>query len=143
MFVAMFGKTVKTPLFGVEVPVVAHRLAQIDKGSGIAMICTFGDVTDVIWWRELDLPNRAIIGWDGRIIDEAPEVITSARGKEVFAEIVATDADALERMTRILAERQDQLESHLAARAAKSDARAIEERTSALLGRVRDFFKMR
>ena len=47
----LFGKTVKTPLFGVEVPVVAHRLAQIDKGSGIAMICTFGDVTDVIWWR--------------------------------------------------------------------------------------------
>jgi valyl-tRNA synthetase len=71
----LFGKTVKTPLFGVEVPVVAHRLAQIDKGSGIAMICTFGDVTDVIWWRELNLPNRAIIGWDGRVISEAPEVI--------------------------------------------------------------------
>jgi small-conductance mechanosensitive channel/CRP-like cAMP-binding protein len=63
--------------------------------------------------------------------------------KDIFAEIVATDADAIERMTRILAERQDQLESHLAARAAKSDALAIEERTNALLGRVRDFFKMR
>ena len=84
----MFGKTVRTPLFDVEVPVVAHRLAQIDKGSGIAMICTFGDVTDVIWWRELDLPNRAIIGWDGRIIDEMPDVITSARGQEIFAELV-------------------------------------------------------
>ncbi|NBW73117.1 MAG: valine--tRNA ligase, partial [Microbacteriaceae bacterium] len=36
----LFGKTVRTPLFGVEVPVVSHRLAQIDKGSGIAMICT-------------------------------------------------------------------------------------------------------
>jgi len=85
---SLFGKTVRTPLFDVEVPVVAHRLAQIDKGSGIAMICTFGDVTDVIWWRELDLPNRAIIGWDGRIIDEMPEVITSEKGKEVFAELV-------------------------------------------------------
>jgi valyl-tRNA synthetase len=84
----LFGKTVRTPLFDVEVPVVAHRLAQIDKGSGIAMICTFGDVTDVIWWRELDLPNRAIIGWDGRINDEMPDVITSAKGKEVFAELV-------------------------------------------------------
>jgi valyl-tRNA synthetase len=81
----MFGKTVTTPLFGVEVPVVAHRLASQEKGSGIAMICTFGDVTDVIWWRELDLPNRAILGWDGRIISEAPEVITSEKGKEVFA----------------------------------------------------------
>jgi len=83
----MFGKTVKTPLFGVEVPVLAHHLAQKDKGSGIAMICTFGDVTDVIWWRELDLPNRAILGWDGRIISEAPEVIQDAKGKEAFSQL--------------------------------------------------------
>ena len=83
----MFGKAVKTPLFGVEVPVLAHHLAQKDKGSGIAMICTFGDVTDVIWWRELDLPNRAILGWDGRIVSEAPEVISDAKGKEVFAQL--------------------------------------------------------
>ena len=83
----MFGKNVKTPLFGVEVPVLAHHLAQKDKGSGIAMICTFGDVTDVIWWRELDLPNRAILGWDGRIISEAPEIISDAKGKEVFAQL--------------------------------------------------------
>ena len=83
----LFGKTVTTPLFGVEVPVLAHRLAQIDKGSGIAMICTFGDVTDVIWWRELDLPNRAIIGWDGRLLEDAPDVITSHEGKAVYAEL--------------------------------------------------------
>ena len=62
-----FGTTVRTPLFDVEVPVLPHPLAQPDKGSGIAMICTFGDVTDIIWWRELDLPNRTIIGKDGRI----------------------------------------------------------------------------
>ena len=83
----MFGKSVKTPLFGVEVPVLAHHLAQKDKGSGIAMICTFGDVTDVIWWRELDLPNRAILGWDGRIVSEAPDVISDTKGKEVFAQL--------------------------------------------------------
>ena len=58
----LFGTTVRTPLFDVEVPVLAHPLAQKDKGSGIAMICTFGDVTDIIWWRELDLPNRTILG---------------------------------------------------------------------------------
>ena len=83
----MFGKTVKTPLFGVEVPVLAHHLAQKDKGSGIAMICTFGDVTDVIWWRELDLPNRAILGWDGRIVSDAPAAIQDAKGKEVFSQL--------------------------------------------------------
>ncbi|MGI9825186.1 valine--tRNA ligase [Agromyces sp. Marseille-Q5079] len=83
----LFGTTVTSPVFGVDVPVLAHHLAQKDKGTGIAMICTFGDVTDVVWWRELDLPNRAIIGFDGRIIAEAPEAITSEAGRAAFAEI--------------------------------------------------------
>ena len=83
----LFGSTVTTPLFGVEVPVLAHHLAQIDKGSGIAMICTFGDVTDVVWWRELDLPNRTIIGADGRILPDAPEAITSPAALETYAEL--------------------------------------------------------
>lgn len=105
---SLFGKTVTTPLFGVEVPVVAHRLAQIDKGSGIAMICTFGDVTDVIWWRELDLPNRAIIGWDGRIISEAPEAITSEQGKAAFAELAGkTTFSAKARIVELLQESGD------------------------------------
>ena len=63
----LFGTTVITPLFGVEIPVVAHRLADPEKGSGIAMICTFGDLTDVVWWRELSLPTRTIIGRNGRL----------------------------------------------------------------------------
>ncbi|TFD13741.1 valine--tRNA ligase [Cryobacterium sp. TMT4-10] len=84
---ALFGSTVRTPLFDVEVPILAHHLAQKDKGSGIAMICTFGDVTDVIWWRELDLPNRAIMGFDGRIIAEAPEAITSEAGRAAYAQL--------------------------------------------------------
>ena len=83
----LFGQTVTTPVFGVEVPVVAHHLAQKDKGTGIAMICTFGDVTDVTWWRELNLPNRAIIGFDGRIVPDAPEAIDSEAGLAAFAEL--------------------------------------------------------
>lgn len=106
----LFGKTVKTPLFDVEVPVVAHRLAQIDKGSGIAMICTFGDVTDIIWWRELDLPNRAIIGWDGRIVEEMPDAITSARGKEIYTELVGkTIFSAKQRIVELLQESGDMI----------------------------------
>ena len=69
----LFGSTVRTPLYGVEVPVVAHELAQPDKGTGIAMICTFGDATDVTWWRELDLNMRPIIGRNGRILAETPD----------------------------------------------------------------------
>ena len=83
----LFGTTVRTPIFDVEVPIVAHHLAKQDKGTGIAMICTFGDVTDVIWWRELDLPNRAILGFDGRVLQDTPEAITSEAGREAYAQI--------------------------------------------------------
>jgi valyl-tRNA synthetase len=83
----LFGTTVTTPLFGVEVPVLAHHLAQRDKGSGIAMICTFGDLTDVVWWRELDLPNRTIIGRDGRIVADAPDAISGEEAKAAYAEL--------------------------------------------------------
>ena len=58
---------------------LAHRLAEPDKGAGIAMCCTFGDLTDVQWWRELQLPVRAVIGRDGRILAETPPWITSDR----------------------------------------------------------------
>jgi valyl-tRNA synthetase len=63
----LFGKDVITPLFGVRVPVRPHPLADPEKGTGIAMICTFGDVTDVIWWRELGLPVRAILQPNGAL----------------------------------------------------------------------------
>jgi valyl-tRNA synthetase len=67
-YAPLFSTSVVTPLFGVEVPIVAHELADPDKGTGIAMICTFGDTTDVTWWRELALPTRALIGRDGRFL---------------------------------------------------------------------------
>ena len=68
-FQPLFGQKATTPLFGVEVPIVAHRLADPEKGTGAAMICTFGDTTDVTWWRELSLPIRAIVQRDGRLRD--------------------------------------------------------------------------
>ena len=63
----LFGTEVSTPLFGARIPVKAHVLADPEKGSGIAMICTFGDITDVTWWRELALPVRAVIQADGTL----------------------------------------------------------------------------
>src|SRR5450756_2292812 len=99
----LFGHTVLTPVFGIEVPVVAHRLASIDKGSGIAMICTFGDVTDVIWWRELSLPTRAILGWDGRVLEETPPGLESPRASAAYAELAGkTVFSARERMIELL-----------------------------------------
>ena len=63
----LFGSHVATPLFGARVPVLAHALADPAKGSGIAMICTFGDITDVTWWRELKLPVRAVMQPNGTL----------------------------------------------------------------------------
>jgi valyl-tRNA synthetase len=63
----LFGSDVITPLFGVRVPVRAHALADPEKGSGVAMICTFGDLADVTWWRELSLPVRAVIQPNGAL----------------------------------------------------------------------------
>ncbi|MGY4720029.1 valine--tRNA ligase [Naumannella cuiyingiana] len=87
----LFGETVTSPIFDVEVPVLAHPAAEMDKGAGIAMCCTFGDLTDVAWWRELQLPTRVIIGRDGRLSRETPDWLVNAgpyaelAGKTVFS----------------------------------------------------------
>src|SRR5690606_39124688 len=104
----LFGTSVTTPIFRLEVPLVAHHLAQTAKGRGIAMICTFGDVTDVVWWRELDLPNRTIIGRDGRIIDDAPDALTTDAAKAAYAELAGkTVFSAKARMVELLRESGD------------------------------------
>ena len=104
----LFGTTVTSPVFKVDVPVVAHPLADPEKGSGIAMICTFGDLTDVIWWRELNLPTRPILGWDGRIIRETPAWITDESAREAYAAIAgATVFTAKERTVGLLTESGD------------------------------------
>ncbi|MCA0331771.1 MAG: valine--tRNA ligase [Actinobacteria bacterium] len=101
----LFGSTVTTPLFGVEVPVVAHHLADPEKGSGIAMICTFGDTTDVTWWRELQLPTRPVIGWDGRILRDTPEWIPTEAGRAAYEAIAGLTAfSAKEKMVELLTE---------------------------------------
>ena len=86
----LFGTTVRTPVFDAEVPVKAHHLADPEKGSGIAMICTFGDLTDVTWWRELQLPTRAIVGMDGRILADAPDGVDATAYSRLAGKTVHT-----------------------------------------------------
>ena len=100
----LFGKKVTSPVFGVEVEVKAHPLAKADKGSGIAMVCTFGDLTDVTWWRELQLPTRAIVGRDGRIIGDTPDWITTDAGRAAYDAIAGkTVFSAKEAVVELLA----------------------------------------
>src|SRR4029434_647512 len=111
----LFGREVITPLFGVPVPVKAHSLADPEKGSGIAMICTFGDLTDVTWWRELSLPVRAVImpngafrpvtfgsqGWESRDAARAQTVsdqwttLSAAKARTRIVELLRESGDMI------------------------------------------------
>ncbi|HEX5215228.1 MAG TPA: valine--tRNA ligase [Vicinamibacterales bacterium] len=115
----LFGKHVITPLFGVPVPVRPHPLADPEKGTGIAMICTFGDLTDVVWWRELSLPVRAIIQANGTLKP-------IAWGSAGFPSIDAAAAQA----------RYDTMANLTAARARARIVELLKE-TAALVGDIR------
>src|SRR5690242_8917636 len=105
---ALFGSTVTSPVFGVEVPVVAHEAAEPDKGAGIAMCCTFGDLTDVQWWRELQLPVRTVIGRDGRLLRETPEWLSAEPAASAYAQLAGkTTFSAREAMVGKLRESGD------------------------------------
>jgi len=99
----LFGTTVTSPVFGVEIPVLAHPAAEPDKGAGIAMCCTFGDLTDVMWWRELQLPVRTLLGRDGRMSRETPEWLGGEQAATAYAELQGRTAfSAREAMVALL-----------------------------------------
>ena len=101
----LFGSTVTTPVFGVEVPVRAHKLAEPDKGTGIAMICTFGDLTDVIWWRELDLDTRAVLGKDGRFPADPPAWLDTDEARHAYGRFAGKAAGGAQQvMVELLTE---------------------------------------
>ncbi|HYO38471.1 MAG TPA: valine--tRNA ligase [Nocardioidaceae bacterium] len=105
---ALFGTTVTSPVFGVEIPVLAHAAAEQDKGSGLVMCCTFGDLTDVTWWRELDLPVRTVIGRDGRLLRETPEWLSQEPAAAAYASMAGkTSFSAREAMVGLLREHGD------------------------------------
>jgi valyl-tRNA synthetase len=104
-FQAWFGQHARGPLFGMRVPILAHPLADPDKGTGIAMVCTFGDLTDVIWWRELGLPTRAVIDHAGRLKPDTPAWIDTPDGIAHYQSIAgATAVDARRRVVDALAD---------------------------------------
>ena len=93
----LFGTEVVTPLFHARVPVRAHPLADPEKGTGAAMICTFGDLTDVTWWRELSLPVRAVLLPDGRFRSIAWgagewETTDPSRAQEAYEQVAGLPA---------------------------------------------------
>jgi valyl-tRNA synthetase len=109
----LVGGEVLTPLFGTRVPVLTHAQVERDKGTGLVMVCTFGDLTDVTWWRELGLPVRSVLGVDGRLLDVpwgAPgwESADPERARASYGELTGrTVNQARRRMVELLAESGD------------------------------------
>ena len=70
-FQHLVGKEAITPLYKAKVPVLADERVDMEKGTGIVMCCTFGDLTDIEWFKEFNLPLKAIMGKDGKLTEVA------------------------------------------------------------------------
>ncbi|HLD81291.1 MAG TPA: valine--tRNA ligase [archaeon] len=65
------GKTGVTPLFGKEVPIKAHPQASMEKGTGLVMMCSAGDLSDIRFFREQGLEPVIAISKNGRMNENA------------------------------------------------------------------------
>ena len=68
----LIGQTAHIPVLDIDVPIMADEKVALDKGTGLVMCCTFGDQTDIEWWKKYNLPLKYIFTEDGRIIDSVP-----------------------------------------------------------------------
>ncbi|MFP8874321.1 MAG: valine--tRNA ligase, partial [Myxococcota bacterium] len=89
---SLFGKRAVTPLFRVPVPIFASELADPEKGTGVLMVCTFGDATDVQWWRDEGLALRQLVGRNGRLVEvefggEGFESLDPEAANRAYAEV--------------------------------------------------------
>ena len=57
----LIGKKVRVPIFGQEITIMSDRRVNPDKGTGVVMSCTFGDLTDIDWYKAYNLPLKIII----------------------------------------------------------------------------------
>jgi len=100
---ALFGKNAVTPIYHVPVPIFPSELADPELGTGILMVCSFGDQTDVQWWREQDLALRQVLGRDGRIVErtfgvEGWESLRPDDANRMYGEIVGRPVEAVQRI---------------------------------------------
>jgi valyl-tRNA synthetase len=93
-YAPLIGRTAVTPLFGTAVPVLAHHLAEPGKGTGLVMVCTFGDTTDVTWWRDLQLPTRATLDRSGRMAAQPPAGLDDPAGRAAYQQLAGLTVTA-------------------------------------------------
>ncbi len=93
----LFGRRAITPLFRAPVPIFPSEMVEIEKGTGVLMVCTFGDATDVIWWRDEKLPLRQLVTRSGRLAEvEFQLADTSSAASDSKDSNTAAEAPAFE-----------------------------------------------
>lgn len=84
---------IKVPLFDYEVSAIADELVQIDKGTGLVMLCTFGDKTDISWFKKYEttyqLPYKQSIGFDGKILFGPAQGLKVSAAREKILQLLA------------------------------------------------------
>jgi len=83
------GKQAIVPLFGQIVPLIADSSVQLDKGTGLVMCCTFGDKTDIEWYKKYTLAYRPSLGFDGKFTTETA-IIGGLKVVEARKKIIET-----------------------------------------------------
>jgi len=63
----LIGKQAKVPLYDLKVNIMADKRVEKDKGTGIVMCCTFGDQTDIEWFKAYNLELKQVIGRNGKL----------------------------------------------------------------------------
>ena len=92
------GKKAVTPLFNAIVPIIADDKVDKEKGTGVVMCCTFGDETDIQWWKKFNLETRIIIDKFGKLriaqtdFDNWP-CLNATKAKEIFANLENVKTD--------------------------------------------------
>lgn len=84
---SLAGKMAKVPLYDFLIPILSDGEVSKEKGTGVVMCATFGDVTDVSWYEIYKLPFKKVIKSDGRIYENIPYIeglkVKAAREKIV------------------------------------------------------------
>ncbi len=93
----LVGKKVEVPLFGYEVPIIEDEDVDPEFGTGVVMICTFGDKQDVRWWKKHNLPLRAVLNKDGRLNELAGKYrgLTTREARKKILEDLAKEGRLL------------------------------------------------
>jgi valyl-tRNA synthetase len=113
----LHGKTAIVPLYGIEVPIQAHTYVSPEFGSGIVMMCSYGDLGDVQIFRELALEAVKAIDEDGLMTEAAGEYqgmkVTDARQKileDLLSNDLVTDEESLIHQTPLCSRSRTEIE---------------------------------